>query len=263
MNIATFNIRVQVPRDKGNRSWLVRRKFVADVVKSNDFDIFGVQEMGDIIQRMSLRLSLKDYSYYGKGRNALDFINPGSEQVGIFWKKDKYNVLDKGYFYLSPKLDRTVGWDAKYVKPLVWIKFKDINGGNEFYVINTHFDHIGQVARLESARIVTNFVKGIIKLDGSATAKIIFMGDLNTNESFEPYVYNELSKSMSDSFNTCNSSFGPKGTYNAYENKEPVLVSRCDYIFTRNVEVDEYHCVNKTYDGIFPSDHFPVKITTI
>ena len=70
MNIATFNIRVQVPRDKGNRSWLVRRKFVADVVKSNDFDIFGVQEMGDIIQRMSLRFSLKDYS-----KNHTDKVN--------------------------------------------------------------------------------------------------------------------------------------------------------------------------------------------
>lgn len=57
-------------------------------------------------------------------------------------------------------------------------KFKDQRSDHEFYVLNTHFDYIGEQARIESPKMIEEFVAG---LDGNLP--VILTSDLNVQES--------------------------------------------------------------------------------
>ena len=41
------------------------------------------------------------------------------------------------------------GWDAACERVATWAIFKDKKSGKEFFFLNTHLDHMGQVARHE------------------------------------------------------------------------------------------------------------------
>src|SRR5690606_4503157 len=46
------------------------------------------------------------------------------------------------------------GWDTKSPRHANWARLRDRESGGEFIVWNTHFDHIGQQAREEQARMM-------------------------------------------------------------------------------------------------------------
>jgi mRNA deadenylase 3'-5' endonuclease subunit Ccr4 len=49
LKVATFNIRLQTSADTGARSWDNRKRSVVRIIKHYNLDVFGVQEVGNII----------------------------------------------------------------------------------------------------------------------------------------------------------------------------------------------------------------------
>lgn len=260
MHIATFNIRLQTKADSAERSWENRKTDVARLIKKYDFDVFGVQEIGNRTQEADLKALIPEYSYYGKGRD--NEAGTDGEQVGIFYKSSRFVSKEKGSFFLSETPEvMSKGWDAALRRMCVWTKFQDRQNKTEFYVFCTHFDHMGVTARVESARLIMERVKKI-----AGDKPVFLLGDLNTSpEASEMYeiLVSALDDSKEISQNTPD---GSVGTFNGFDASTALLPLslRIDYIFCQQIKVFKYKVLSDKFsDKTYPSDHFPVMIECV
>ncbi len=252
LNIMTYNIRYDNPND-GENQWKNRKEFLVDQIKYNEVDIFGIQE-GLHHQVQYLNNEFTNFNYVGIGR---DDGKEKGEYSAVFYNSKKYKVIESNTFWLSETPnDISVGWDASMERICTYAVFESINTKQQFLVFNTHFDHIGNVARLESSKLIHSKILEI----NINNLPVFVMGDLNLLPSSEPIEY--LSEKFSDSKKISQlKPFGPKGTFNAFKHQEPVE-DRIDYIFTNknNVQVNKYAVLSDSKDCKYPSDHLPVLI---
>jgi len=260
LNVATYNIRLQTPADSAARSWDHRKTQIAKLIKKYKFDIFGVQEVGNPKQETDLKALIPGFTYFGKGRDNQQGTE--GEQIGIFYRTNRFTIRDYGSFFLSPTPEiMSIGWDAAFRRMCVWTKLHDKLSNNTFYVFCTHFDHLGVKARVESAKLI---VRKITEIAGDAP--VLFVGDLNTSpESSE--MYKTLAGSLDDSREiTKVLTKGSLGTFNGYDVTKSMLpVSvRIDYIFCKKAIVYNYKVINDKYSNkTYPSDHFPLMIECV
>ena len=257
MNVATFNIRLQTPADTAARSWDNRKTDVARLIKQYNFDIFGVQEVGNQKQEADLKALIPGFTYFGKGRDNQEGTE--GEQIGIFFKTNRFKAEENGFFFLSDTPEKmSLGWDAAYRRICVWIKFYDQQSKTNFYYFCTHFDHIGIKARAESAKLIVKRIKVIAK-----DAPVILAGDLNASTN-EPEMYKTLINFLNDSRDiSLIKPKSPEGTFNGYEiNTDSIpTFNRIDYLFCRKFQVVNYLVIRERYSKYtYPSDHFPVMI---
>jgi endonuclease/exonuclease/phosphatase family metal-dependent hydrolase len=149
------------------------------------------------------------------------------------------------------------GWDADITRIVTWAKFKDSISKKMFFVFNTHFDHIGQEARRESAKLIKRRVKEI-----AGNNPVIITGDFNSHPSDEPIKIlmdeNDKDKFIDTKAVSITPHYGPLGTFNGFASKErdnePI-----DFIFIKgNWKVLQHATLSQTWGGRFSSDHFPV-----
>jgi endonuclease/exonuclease/phosphatase family metal-dependent hydrolase len=249
--VATFNIRYANPKDSGNL-WVDRKQRVTDLIRFRGFDIVGVQE--------ALRMQLDDmaqlmpeFGWYGIGR---DDGKSAGEHSAIFYRTDRYTVLDKGSFWLSPTPDRPgPGWDANLNRICSWLKLSDKQGGKTFYVFNAHYDHQGVQARVESSKLVVEKIKAI-----AGNNPALFMGDLNGGWDSDWYVRLHQSGFVRDSRHTAKLVYQPNGSFNGFR-VDDVRKDVIDHIFiTPQFKPGRWAVLTDTYNGKFPSDHFPVMV---
>ena len=199
--------------------------------KSMDFfdvDVFGAQEviesqLKDMVQR------LPEYSHVGVGRNG----GTEGEFCPVFYKKDKFELLDSSTFWLSesPNEVNSKGWDAALPRIVTWVKLRVKVSGKEFYFFNTHFDHKGQMAQLESAKLLKEKVNSI-----AGNLPFIITGDFNFSPNFE--AYSLLTKKgtstgidIKDTKEIANQQYGPSYTFNGFTLEPDQSRERIDYIF--------------------------------
>jgi endonuclease/exonuclease/phosphatase family metal-dependent hydrolase len=251
IRVMTFNIRYDNPEDGINR-WDNRKQMVSAGIVEHAVDLAGIQEVL-INQLNDLDGLLPGYKHLGVGRE--DGKTKG-EYAPVFYKTDRFRLLDQGTFWLSPTPMDTgsVGWDATLTRICTWGKFQDKTSGMEFYFMNTHFDHIGDTARVESARLILDFINTETK-----DLPVILTGDFNSSSSDETYSVltnpeNDLSDAcqLSNSSKSCN-----EGTFNGFGSEnEP---ERIDMIFFKGRwEVDSIKVLEIKEDDLFISDHWPV-----
>ena len=252
LNIASYNIRMDTPRDSLD-AWEHRKDNVNGLIRFHDFDIFGIQE-GFHHQIMDI-LEPGGYSYIGVGRD--DGENAG-EHSAIIFKRDRFNVLDKGDFWFSetPEIP-SKGWDATCCNRICsWAKFKDMDSGKEFYIFNVHYDHQGKEARKQSSLLLTSKIREI-----AGDYPVIATGDFNAvpeSEAIEIILKDGLLK---DSYNvSIQAPYGTIGTSNSF-NQNSKMQNRIDYVWvTNDIMVNKYAVLNDVHYGHFPSDHFPVMV---
>ncbi len=252
MTIASYNIRYDNPRDTGNL-WQDRKQAVAALIRYHNFGLFGVQEALQH-QLNDLSTQLKGYASYGRGRD--DGQSKG-EHSSIFYKKAQYELIDKGDFWLSPTPEKPgPGWDANLNRICTWVQLKDKKTGKTFYVFNAHYDHQGTKARIESSKLV---IEKIRKIAGDGPA--IFMGDLNGSRDSEWYRSLSGSSVLRDSYNLARQAYQPNGSSNGFKTNA-VGKEVIDHVFiTQHFTVNKWAVLTDTYNGKFPSDHFPVAVT--
>ncbi len=250
--IMTYNIRYGNAND-GENHWNLRKDFLQGQIAFYKPDIFGIQE-GLHFQVQYLDSSFTNYKYVGIGRE--DGKEKG-EYSAIFYNTDKFKVLDKSTFWLSETPDKiSVGWDAAMERICTYTLLEDKISKQKFWVFNTHFDHIGEQARIESAKLI---YKNITALNQD-NLPVVLMGDFNLEPDSVPIQF--LSTSLNDSFtSSLEKPFGPFGTFNGFKFNEPVT-KRIDYIFTskKNVKVFQYAVLSDSKDCKYASDHLPVFI---
>ena len=249
INIMTYNIRLDTEAD-GINIWDNRKEGIVSLIKEEDVDILGIQEgLPDQVNYLSDQL--KDYNFIGEGR---DGGNNG-EYSAIYYKKEKMNLIETETFWLSetPEIP-SIGWDAAINRIVTLGIFKIKKSKKELIVYNTHFDHIGKIAREKSVGVILNHIKE----NDFQNRPLIVMGDFNLSPEDLPIEL--LSKELNDSFKLYPVK-NPVGTFNGFD-LDSKLLDRIDYIFTKNVKITNYkHLDKKLSSGLWPSDHLPILIT--
>ena len=256
--VGSYNIRYQNKADneKGN-AWEKRCPVICSLINFEHPDIFGTQE---VLKRQlsDMAALLTDYDHIGVGR---DDGRSAGEHEAIFYDRQKLKLLAKGNFWLSETPEKPGrGWDAACTRICTWGKFKCRKGGKKFFFFNLHMDHVGVVARRESAKLVVSRIREIAK-----GAPVVLTGDFNVDQHDE--IYNIFAESgiLKDSYEHARQRFAECGTFNGFH-PERYSDSRIDHIFVSpEFNVLRYGiltCGYWTPEGLrLPSDHYPVLVT--
>jgi endonuclease/exonuclease/phosphatase family metal-dependent hydrolase len=252
MNVISYNIRYNNPGD-GINAWPNRIDMVTSLLQFHEADIFGLQEaLSDQIKDIEVRMP--GFKWFGTGR---EDGKEGGEFSPIFYNSEIFDLLDNGQFWLSETPDTpSKGWDAALNRICTWGKFIPKNGGNSFYVFNTHFDHIGDTARARSAILIGEKIK---ELTAGQRSPVIVTGDFNLTPETLPVVL--MKRELKDSYDiTQQPPYGPVGTFNEFRWNSP-LKDRIDYIFVNDlVTIHKYGVLTDSRDQRYPSDHLPVLV---
>lgn len=252
LKIATFNLRMDTPSD-GENAWFHRKDMVNDLIRFYGFDLFGTQE--GFTHQLNDILRLSDYRFIGVGR---DDGKDAGEHCAIFYRSDRFKVLDQGDFWLSEHPEKPGrGWDGTCCNRIcTWGKFEDLKNHKQFYFFNVHYEYEGDVARRESSNLMISRIKSI-----AGNQPVFLTGDFNAFPTEEPIRILNDSGFLNDSYKiTKEVPFGPVCTYHGYDSTVKTE-ERLDYIWiTDSIQIDKYGVLTNTLYGHTPSDHFPVMV---
>ena len=242
--LMTFNIRYGTAED-GPNSWEFRRTPVAAIIAGEAPDILAIQE-GLAFQLEELGGVLTGYRKLGQHRDG----GLEGEFSGLYVNEDRVRILRWGEFWLSPTPDSvaSIGWDAALPRMAVWADVERIGGGGPVRVYGTHFDHRGETARKESARLIARHA--------AEGPPAVVLGDLNAEEDSEP-----LGVFFGLGFRSAIRILHPEsraGTFNGF--RDPSGGGRIDHILLDSrLTPLEAEIVDDKAGNVWPSDHFPVK----
>jgi endonuclease/exonuclease/phosphatase family metal-dependent hydrolase len=246
--LMTYNIRYANPND-GVNYWENRKDKMARLLQYYEPAFLGIQE-GMLHQVEYLDSCLDSYDYIGVGR---DDGKQKGEFCALYYDATRYIVIIDSTFWLSETPDiPSNGWDANLNRVCTYGLFEDIRTKSRIWVMNTHFDHRGKLARENSARLILERIKLLDKDD----LPLVLMGDFNATPEEKPIqiLTSELSDGAAISKKPL---YGPPGTSNGF--RDGKIVRRIDYLFTRNIKVLSYaHIDDRRDNNLHVSDHQPV-----
>jgi endonuclease/exonuclease/phosphatase family metal-dependent hydrolase len=266
--VMSFNIRYShggLDEEKTENNWTdpeyPRRQRAIRVIRDYGPDVLGVQEARHL-QIVDLREALPDLEFYGVGR---DDGKTGGEYTGIFYLKNRFVRTAAGSFWLSaaPEKPGTSFYTAPGAVPRMasWVRLKDHKSGAEFLVLNTHWDHISVPARKKSAALIRDRLRTLAE-----GIPAIVMGDFNGPEDSAEVV--ELLGGGTSSGRALYDSYrklfpkraADESTFGGWTGT--TAGSRIDFILhTDNFTPTAAAIVRTSYEGRWPSDHYPVTAT--
>lgn len=244
----TYNIRYDNPGD-GVNAWPNRIEKVTALIRKYDPDVIGVQEALHH-QLQDLVRVLPDYSYVGVGR---DDGKEKGEFSAILFRNSRFGLLSDSTFWLSetPHVPGSKSWDAAITRLVTRAKFFDKELKTDFFVLNTHFDHVGVQARSYSAAYLSGQVAGVRMNEG---LPVLLIGDFNFERSEAGYGALVADKELIDT----KPANDQTGTFCGFE----VGKMECrtiDYIFhTKEWILKNYQVITDNDGTHYPSDHLPV-----
>lgn len=255
--VASYNIKFDYPLLEEENNWKNRFPRIRKVFQRYDWDFGGLQEVTKL-QLDSLK-KMKEYTMIGGFRS--DEVN--TESCPIFFKKSKFSCEKSETFWLSSnplEMSKEKGWGAECYRIVTWGLLQDIETNESFILLNTHFDHISEMARYQSAKLI---IKTIVDLQNSYGNLPIFLtGDFN-GDCKERY-YKVITELLSDSFKKSPYHTGPFGTCTGVDFDPSFSWDQLlyiDYIFCSNgIKICESHVLTDKIQNHYPSDHFPIMI---
>lgn len=254
LTVMSYNIRTAsiINVESAQDLWDNRKEALAAHIIENDPDIIGMQEVFSPIQDIYLEETLTAYAAVGISRDFGDFL-PLGEKNSIFYKKDKFELLDSGTFWLSDTPDQiSLGWDGACNRICTYVLLKDNATGKVFMHFNTHFDHKGKEARTKGSSLVAERVK-------NCGYPALLTGDFNFEETDDLYtgVTQVLDDAKYLAADTAN-----YGTFHGYSSADLSSKSPIDFcMLTPGVfSVQSYQVLSGRHSGVFTSDHFAIKI---
>lgn len=249
----TFNIRLDIASDGAN-AWPHRRALVIDLIRHEAPDLLGMQEVL-LGQKRDLEAALPGYGMVGVGR---DDGREGGEFSPLAFRLDRFELIDTGTFWLSPTPDVPgKAWDAAFPRIASWAILRDRRTGKAIRVLNTHFDHVGELAKANSARQIARWVAS----GPGVGLPTIVMGDFNSPPESEPYRHlaDRVSSGLADSREVSRKPpYGPPGTFTGFDIGSNAAAP-IDHIFvTGDFSVESHAVITQHWGGRLPSDHYPV-----
>ncbi len=252
--VMTFNIRYGTADDGPNR-WDNRKDLVFDVLAEHAADIMGLQEALDF-QVQQLQRVLPQYDHAAAGR---DDGKRGGETCAIFYRRDRFELADSGTFWFSNSPWKpSKHWGNAIPRICTWVRLTESASGNSFYVYNVHLDHQSQVSREKSAELLAKEIANRPTDD-----PFIVMGDFNMEMDNPAMLY--LQKigvdtpypRLVDTWQMLYRGQDRPGTFNGFEHN--LEGPNIDHILVPDdTDIIEVAIDRRTFNGQYPSDHFPV-----
>ena len=250
IKVMSYNIKFDDKNDAVN-NWDNRKEDVVGLLNYHKPLIFGTQE-GLLHQLEYIKSGLSGFEYIGVAR---DDGKQKGEYSALFYNTKYFKPLQSGTFWLSetPEIP-SKSWDAALPRVCSWAELEHKTTKKRFFVFNTHFDHIGVMAREKSVGVILDKIKSLAQ-----GALVVVTGDFNFEDDEVPY--NVITKSLYDSRLTEGvEPYGPEATFNGFHFDEQPE-KRIDYIFVSDqIQVKSFATLSDSKDMAYPSDHFPVVV---
>jgi len=291
IKVGSYNIRYQSGDKDTPNAWDARKADLVNLIQQLDLDAFGLQEVcpGQVDY---LTNNLPQYAFIGEHRNA-DRIS--GEASPVFYRKDRFEALKSGTFWLSetPDVPGVKGWGAACPRVCSWMWLKERTTGKTFCFANTHTDHISALARKEGMLLIIQRMREF----APPGTPVVFTGDHNCRETEEPA--QAVSRILRNAlYASATSPTGPWRTFNGWKWRDTECATadvlrllpdvrnarkgspdadkkknggyvwedfgaRIDYIYVSdNIKVKSYATHGDPRPGthLYPSDHFPVTV---
>ena len=255
LKVMSFNIRYATAPD-GENSWNKRKELLLSVIRKFDPDLLGTQETL-ATQADYLTANLSDHTLVGVGR---EDGKRGGEFSALMFRTSRFALVDSGTFWLSetPERPGSKSWDSALPRIVSWARLKDRSDGNrEFLYLNTHWDHRGNQARIESGKLIRGWLA-----EHAGKKPIILTGDFNVNDDHEGY-QTLVSESASgprlvDAYRLVHPKARPEeSTFGNFTGNR--RGKRIDFILTTpDFTASAATIVHTNDNGRYPSDHYPV-----
>ena len=269
---ATYNVRYVNAKngDTGEQLWANRRTYVVKTVVNYDFDVVGMQEVTGNnkdaetgkSQLQDLQEMLTAYDSYAVEREGKQY-----EYNAIFYKKSKYSVLDKGYFYVNEHPESPgAGWGTSDLpRSCLWLHLQVKNTGQDFYFVCTHANYGPNLSAICGAKLIGQRVKEI-----AGNKPVVLVGDFNMirdshEEAYRGYASHLYDLALTTPVNECMPADGPQITVTTTGWSPAVnhpAGQEYDYIFYDAMEPLSRHIITEYYPEynrtVNPSDHYPV-----
>lgn len=244
MKVMTFNI---LCHGCEGHDWFDRQDDVIATVRNYMPDIFGLQE-AHLDWMKAFWSNMPEYEYIGVGR---DDGKEEGEFSPVFYKKDKFELIDGSTFWISETPDvPSRSWDTACTRVCSYAKLREKSSGKIFVAMNTHLDHVSVEARRNGVRLVNEFAQTI-------DCPMVLTGDFNIPEKTDCYpdmigygIFSDtkfVAPVTEDNF-TFHEFF--------HHNGERSVI---DFVFiSKGFKAETYHVIQDKVNGVFPSDHCPV-----
>lgn len=242
------NIRTSRAND-GDNNWEHRQDVALKVLQAQDPDVVCFQEMTD-----------RQYYTLGAALSGFSSVRATDEPVGgdpvntIFLRSSLFRTVSVGSYWLSktPHIPGSKSWRSACVRMVTWVRLRDVANGGEYRIVNTHFDHVSQKARVNQARIIVQDCRAY----PDAYPQLL-TGDLNCN-------YRNRAISLlraggfRDTYERVHGTFDPGPTYHGFRGPEfDSRDGKIDWIlFKGKLSVADAQVVMDNVGGRYPSDHY-------
>lgn len=243
IKVLSFNIRSM---DDGEENTIRQRApRLAIVISRYNPDIIGFQEFTPSWEEYIDKYYLDEYAFFNKYRTDIGWI----ESAPIMWKKDRFDCIKQGYFWLSdtPTI-MSGGWDALgHNRICLYVLLKDKRSGKIFVYLNTHFG-FGEDNQIKSVKLIHRY------MDEMGKYPIFITGDFNMVPSSKPY--SEMIKEVLDVNDRTIKD--KSSTYHGYHPQQN-LDAHIDYCFvSKNIVPIAFKIIKDLVDNKFPSDHYGI-----
>ena len=256
----------------------LRAEMLRDLMDQLQPDSIGMQEVTTgWIYRMDTFAFNASYAGVGEGRT------PGGEASSIYYRKDKFDLVDHGTFWLSETPDEAGTYleASLYPRICTWAHLRDKVTGYEYIHVNTHLDHLGgsdgRSLRTAQTRVILEYLKTLpdvpmvmtgdfnqAKTNSEENTYAIFkniLGQSNFTASTGEKMTGNFSDARAEAKDTVASdawasmtSYWQEGGEKYNPAKKPI-----DYVFYTTGDFDAmvYRNIHYHRDGIYMSDHLP------
>lgn len=269
MRIMTYNLLNDHPKFAGipSKNWADRSPYVLKHIDLLDPDILAIQE-GSPSQIKVIKAAFPNFEYYGPQAGG----NYGGEQVGIFYDKTQFGVLNKGTFWLSKTPEQcSKDWGAGHHRICTWLQLHEQQTGTTFFHLNTHLEAKKEEVRVQQIRVILDKIATWVHQN--PTSAIVLTGDLNASD--KSGVYRAITNTnLNDAFVSAKTKKNSlRYTFVGINKKwtwtklllhvfyPDYMHKRLDHIFVSSaLSVEYYEISNWSYNNLYPSDHWPILV---
>ena len=248
MRILTCNVRYSAAND-GDNNWEHRKELCVRVVRQQQADLIGCQEMS-ASQQQAFAAGLAGYAWSGM----VDGPQTDTPVNSIFYRAERFRLVSAGGYWLSetPHIPGTRSWESAVARLCNWVWLEERASGRQLRFVNTHLDHISQLARERQI--------GMALADAAAYPADfpqILTGDLNCSAG-NPALQAILEAGWTDTYQAVHGILNPGNTFHAFlgaaaDNTE----GKIDWIFVRGrLRVRGAEIIKTEEGGRYPSDHY-------
>ena len=245
ITMMSCNVRCLTPLDLGKKSWFYRADLLVSDIAEQAPGIIGFQEstkwqydyLCDVLVGYDSVIDYRDDTLMSEG-------------CPVFYHADRYDLVDKGSFWLSETPERmSKDWGSQCYRICSYVILTDLASGQDFVVFNTHLDHVSDEARIKGIGVVLD------KIAQFGGLPAVIMGDFNALEGSETYI------SATENFLDARYVAEESCDSHTYQNwGDPESFKRLDYfmISKTGFRVSRYDVVEAVHEGVYASDHCPI-----